>query len=228
MNRAATASIVATGSACTNVAGMSADSRQPPSPSRTIRSGRARARSSVIGFDVGMAPVRTTTSGRWASIQGPGRHSWSPWAITIIRSWGPVRSPDSGSARIGNPVASARRQRTAASRGSSSGPATISPRLPSPPAGAMRRAASRSIASASSDLRPATRVVNGSDGGSASIVSGPSGSSGSRNGALIWTGPAGPAIAVATARPATERTCASVTGSPSASGSSVYHFAARP
>ena len=65
-------------------------------------------------------------------------------------------------------------------------------------------------------------------GSPSSGSSGASGSNGSRNGTLSCTTPAGPAAAVATARPASERTCASVAGSPSNSGSSAYHFAARP
>ena len=67
-----------------------------------------------------------------------------------------------------------------------------------------------------------------SDAASPGAPNGPSGSNGSRNGTLTWTGPAGPATATATARPATDRTCAAVAGSPSNSGSSVNHFAARP
>ena len=45
--------------------------------------GVTRASSSTIGLDVGMAPVRRTRSGRWASSHGPGRASWSPRATTL-------------------------------------------------------------------------------------------------------------------------------------------------
>ena len=55
---------VAAASAWTNVAGTSAASRQPPSPSRTTSSGRTRASSSRSGLDVGIAPVRRTRSGQ--------------------------------------------------------------------------------------------------------------------------------------------------------------------
>ncbi len=79
----------------------------PDPPSSTISSGLVRASSSAIGLEVGMAPVRITSSGRWASIQAPCRTSWSARATTRLRSWRPVRRPDSGSARIGNPVRAA-------------------------------------------------------------------------------------------------------------------------
>ncbi len=77
-------------------------------------------------------------------------------------------------------------------------------------------------------MTPVKGAASGVASSPSPAVSGPSGRSGSRNGTLTWTGPAGPAAAVATARPATDRTCASVAGSPSNSGSSVYHLAARP
>ena len=70
-SRAARRVAVAAASAWTNVAGTSADSRQPASPSITISSGLVRASSSAIGFEVGIAPVRMTSRGRCASIQGP-------------------------------------------------------------------------------------------------------------------------------------------------------------
>ena len=56
----------------------------------------------------------------------------------------------------------------------------------------------------------------------------PIGTSGSRNGTLRWTGPAGPAAAVATARPTTDRHGPSSPASPSSSGSSANHFACAP
>ncbi len=208
--RAASAWAVVVASACTNVAGTSAASRQPASPSRTTSSGRARASSSSSGFDVGIAPVRRTRSGRWASIHGPGRTSWSPRVTTIERSCGPVRRPESGSARIGNPVARASSARAAGSAGSSSGPAMIRPRCAD-----ASRAPSSSSAPSSSVRRPATTAANGRAGRRhPSPASGPSGSSGSRNGTLTWTGPAGPSAATATARPATQRQCARVASAP--------------
>ena len=70
-SRVATARAVSAGSAWTNVAGRSVDSRQPASPSMTMSSGPVRASSSAIGFEVGIAPVRMTSAGRWASIQAP-------------------------------------------------------------------------------------------------------------------------------------------------------------
>ena len=76
--------------------------------------------------------------------------------------------------------------------------------------------------------RPSTAVANGRLDAASSRPSGPSGSSGSRNGTLRCTGPAGPASAVATARPASDRTCAAVAGSPSNSGSSANHLACPP
>ena len=110
---------VAVASAWTNVVGMIAGSLQPRSPSTTICAGIALSSSVSIGFEVVVAPKRMTRSGRWASRHGPGRTRWSAWASTNERSCGPQRTPDSGSATIGNPVAAARRARAAGSSGSS-------------------------------------------------------------------------------------------------------------
>ena len=195
---------VAVASAWTKVTGRRAGSRQPPSPSITTSPGRTRSSSWRIGLDVGMAPVRMTRSGRWASIHGPGRTSWSARLTTRDRSCGPVRRPDSGSARIGKPVASARPASAAGSSGSSSGPATMRPRGVRPSS-----AASSASSSSSRTGRPAMADVNGVEtlgrgrAPSSAAPAAPSGSSGSRNGTLSCTAPAGPAAAVATARPAT-------------------------
>ncbi len=224
-NRAASASRVAAGSACTNVAGSSEASRQPASPSSTSSSGRVRSSSPVSGLDVGIAPVRITRSGTWASIQGPGRTSWSALTTTRLRSCGPVRRPESGSARIGKPVTAASATRAWGSSESSSGPATMRPR-----SARASRSASMSMVRSSRDRRPVTTSTNGVGqlGAPPPCASGPSGSNGSRNGTLTCTGPAGPAAATATARPATQRQCASVASALSSKGSSVNHFAARP
>ena len=226
--RPASRATVSTGSACTKVAGTSAASRQPSSPSTITSSGQTRESISVTGFDVGMAPVRMTRSGAWASIHGPGRASWSARAMTSPRSCGPVRRPDRGSARIGKPVASASRASAAGRSGSSSGPAMIMPRSPAPAAPPAPRARRRPASGARPSPRRRARPQRRAQRQATGVSRGPSGSSGSRNGTLTCTGPAGPAAATATARPATHRQCASVTGSPSNGGSSVNHFAARP
>ena len=141
---------------------------------------------------MGIAPVRMTRSGRWASIHGPGRTSWSARLTTRDRSCGPVRRPDSGSARIGKPVASARPASAAGSSGSSSGPATMRPRGVRPSS-----AASSATSSSSRTGRPAMAEVNGVETVDAgrppsSASSGASGSSGSRNGTLSCTDAGGP------------------------------------
>ncbi len=177
-------------------------------------------------MEVGVAPKRSTRSGACASRHGPARHRRSPRATTCERSCGPQRTPDSGSARIGNPLASARRASAAGSAGSSCGPAMMSPRR------APARRSARSATAAAARIRgPARTSVNGRVGAASSgagVRRSPSGISGSRNGMLRWTAPAGPASAVATARPATERTWRRVSGVPSSNGSSANHFAWTP
>ncbi len=62
----------------------------------------------------------------------------------------------------------------------------------------------------------------------AALVSGPSGRSGSRKGRFNCTGPAGAAIASATARFTTPRACTSDRVDASGSGSWANHLAWRP
>ena len=181
--------------------------------------------SSTIGLEVGIAPVRITSSGRWsrstarAARAGPRARSPCPIMGTgpqPRQRVGEDREPD----RLGEPG------KGPASRGSSSGPRrsaraaspipTQAGRWPHPAPAARHVRGERASAGVQSRM-PAASVGR---------THGPSGSSGSRNGTLTWTGPAGPATAVATARPTTDRTCARVAGSSSASGSSVYHLAA--
>ena len=204
---------VAAASAWTKVVGSSAGSRQPPSPSSTISSGRARSSSWRIGLDVGMAPGAEDEVRRVGVDPGArARRAGRARVITSARSCGPVRRPESGSARIGKPVARASAASAAGSAGSSSGPAMIRPRRGRPRAA--RRAVERARRPASGG--PAIARDEGRRGASAPSAgaSGPSGSSGSRNGTLTCTGPAGPAAAMATARPATQRQWASVAGGP--------------
>ena len=160
----------------------------------------------------------------------PGRTSWSARLTTRDRSCGPVRSPDSGSARIGKPVARARPASAAGSSGSSSGPATMRPRGVRP-----RSAASSATSSSSRTGRPAMaereRRRRRADAAPLRAVVGSERGVGEQRLAerdVDLDRPAGAAAAVATARPASERTWASVAGSPSNSGSSAYHLAARP
>jgi hypothetical protein len=106
--------------ACTNVA----DSAARASPRRRPAA-QARPPAACQRLDVGIAPA-ITRSGAWASIHGPGRTGCPP-ATTMLRSCGPVRRPESGSARIGRDTRQLRGRRQ---RGSSSGPATMRPARP--------------------------------------------------------------------------------------------------
>ena len=107
------------------------------------------------------------------------------------------------------------------------GPATIRPR-----GVAAIRPAIRAMSISANRRRPTVASANGAietaPARSGHAPRSPDGMSGSRNGALMCTGPAGPVIATATARPATERTCARVSGAASGRGSSVAHLTWRP
>ncbi len=197
----ASAWAVADASACTNVVGRIAGSRQPPSPSTTTCGGRSSSSRVRMGFDVGMAPKRRTRPGTCASRQRPGRRSWSPRASTWDRSW-PTATDQRERVGQDRPVRGRRQGGPAppGGRGSSCGPATMRPR--STPT---RRRARRSTPSPAED-RSAARSPTSASSAASSGPSGPSGTSGSRNGMLRWTGPAGPATAVATARAPTART----------------------
>ena len=203
-------------------------SRRP----RRSRRARAATRSSSwrIGLDVGIAPVRMTRSGRWASIHGPGRTSWSARLTTRDRSCGPGPQP-------GQRVGEDREAGRPGEAGERRGQLRVVVRARDDEAPGRAAEERRELRDAARRPGRAARrwpSVNGVGDGRVGAAgrrrgrSGPSGSSGSRNGTLSWTAPAGPAAAVATARPASERTCASVAGSPSNSGSSAYHLAARP
>ncbi len=207
---------VAAASAWTNVVGMMAGSRQPPSPSLTSCAGRRSSRSASSSLEVGGAPTRTTTSGRWASRQGPGRSSRSPRSTTRERSCGPQRTRERGSATTGQSRAAARRATAAGREGSSCAPATRRPR-----SARARRRTSASTSTAPASRRPATTSTKGESlpGPPSSGPRGPSGTSGSRNGTTRCTGPAGLPSAVANARPARAPTWRRVTSAPSRSGS---------
>ena len=140
----------AAGSAWTKVAGTSADSRHPDPPSSTISSGVVRASSSVIGLEVGMAPVRMTRSGAMGVDPGARPNE----LVRACDHQAPVVAARSGG-RTAGPRESGSRSRPRGppaprgGAGSSSGPATMRPR--SAPA---RRPASASIAASSRVRRP--------------------------------------------------------------------------
>ena len=139
-------------------------------------------------------------------------------SITSERSCSPARKPESGSATIGHLRAAA--SVAIASTGSpwDSGPAITSPRRP------RNSAARRRTSSSSGTRRALENVPDSSIVGSASEVVSAS-SSGSRNGKLRWTAPAGDSAATATARMAVERAWRSISGSSAATGMSTNHFA---
>ena len=181
---------------------------------RRPRSGRASRVSSrvSIGFEVVVAPNRMTRSGRWASSHGPGRTRWSAWLSTNERSCGPHRDARQ---RVGGDREAGRGGQAGEGRGerrivlrtgddqAAFRGARCEPRGPGP------RPASRPL------VRPTTEVT-GPTGCPSSPRQRPerrpTGSSGSRNPMLRWTGPAGPPRAVATARPTTDRTWRRVSG----------------
>ena len=190
----ASAFAVAVASAWTKVVGMIAGSLQPRSPSTTIWVRPRASRAASASASRSSSP-RSGRRGRawWASRHGPGRTRWSAWASTNERSCGPQRTPDSGSAAIGKPVAAARRARAAGRAGSSCGPATMRPRSAAgETAGEVRTAAGVEAGRPGDDRRERPRSAR-----RRSVGQRPerrrTGSSGSRNPMFRWTGPAGPA-----------------------------------
>ncbi len=115
-------------------------------------------------------------------------------------AWGPERTPEMGSARIGQPAAAAKRSATSGD--------TLQPHpaTSSPLGVAAIAAASPSNSSASGSAGPTTVVTHGRPPGrpSSTTTSSP-GTSGSRKARLRWTGPAGGPDASATDRAATDR-----------------------
>jgi len=150
-------------------------------------------------------------------------------------TWSPNRSPESGSASTGKPVASASPR--IASRegvGSSAGPQTISPDSADPMV-----STSRALSAADSSERPRVAVANGpsrpraASGASSAQFGGRSpstgiGSSGFRNGTFRWTGPGGVPVLVWTARETVVRSERTFRASASGSGSVRYERTASP
>ena len=201
-----------------------------PRASRRRRRGRAAPAGSApaaraIGLDVGMAPVRMTRSGQ-VGVE-PGARAAELVAAGDDHATG--RAARCAGRRAGRRGSGSRWR--AASAASAAGSARVVVRAGDDQA-ALDRASRR--APARSSARVVERPAPGDDvartGRAGRRVGGrrrqrPVGQQRLAERDVDVDGPAGPAAAIATARPATQRQCASVAGSPSSSGSSVNHFA---
>ena len=189
----ASAVAVAVASACTKVVGRIAGSLQPRSPSTTIWAGRASVSRVSIGFEVVVAPKRTTRSGTVRVAPGPG-----PDEVVRVRQ--DVRCGRGARADAGERI----RDDREAGRGGESGERRGQGRVvlragddePARGRGADGRPGPRWRRARARVARrsPRRRAPRGDFVRSVGRERHPArhvGMSGSRNGMLRWTGPAG-------------------------------------
>ena len=172
--------------------------------------------------EVGAAPKRSTTSGAAAEANRALRSSGSYASMTWSSACRPARTPDSGSASTGQPsTAASARDRVGGQCRTARGRSTIRPRRPTT---ARREAPPRSRGIGASGAEAGTSMAStaGSSGNARRRSM-----SGSRNGKLRCTGPAGASMARLAARAAAyapERSSASL---PSAIGISKHALRVR-